>query len=61
MGDPVYGNRKLDKELPENIRRQMLHARRLEIFHPDTGNRLGFEAPVPEDMAGLIEKLRSVS
>ena len=61
MGDPVYGNRKLDKELPENIRRQMLHARRLEIFHPDTGNRLCFEAPVPEDMAELIEKLRSVS
>lgn len=59
IGDPVYGNRKLDRELPENVCRQMLHARRLEIFHPETGNRLGFEAPVPGDMAELIEKLRS--
>jgi 23S rRNA pseudouridine1911/1915/1917 synthase len=61
IGDPVYGNRKLDRELAENIRRQMLHAHSLEIVHPDTGNRLGFEAPIPRDMAELIEKLRSVS
>jgi 23S rRNA pseudouridine1911/1915/1917 synthase len=61
IGDPIYGNGKLDRELPGNACRQMLHARRLEILHPETGNRLCFEAPVPADMAELIQKLRSLT
>jgi hypothetical protein len=32
----------------------MLHAWRLEIDHPRTGERLRFESPMPEDMERLI-------
>jgi 23S rRNA pseudouridine1911/1915/1917 synthase len=42
------------------IDRQALHAARLEIDHPSSGERLILEAPLPPDMAGVIELLRSV-
>jgi 23S rRNA pseudouridine1911/1915/1917 synthase len=38
--------------------RQALHARTLGFTHPVTGERLFFEAPIPEDMAACIEKWR---
>ena len=40
------------------IARQALHARRLTIDHPATGERLTFEAPLPPDMADTIDELR---
>ena len=39
--------------------RQALHARTLGFTHPRTGERLHFEAPLPEDMHALIEKWRA--
>lgn len=47
---------------PDDLRsiefpRQALHARRLSFDHPDTGARLTFEAPLPDDMAALIAHL----
>ena len=39
--------------------RQALHARTLGFTHPKTGERLHFEAPLPEDMSALIEKWRA--
>ncbi len=44
---------------PVEFGRQALHAWRLGIVHPLTGRPLRFEAPLPDDMAGLIERLRS--
>jgi 23S rRNA pseudouridine1911/1915/1917 synthase len=38
-------------------RRQMLHAWRLEINHPTTGEPMRFESPLPEDMETLIREL----
>ena len=48
---------------PETLRsvpfpRQALHAARLAFGHPFSGERLGFEAPLPDDMAALIGRLR---
>ena len=48
---------------PETLRpitfgRQALHAARLECLHPDTGQPLRFEAPLPADLADLIARLR---
>ena len=37
--------------------RQALHARRLAVRHPDDGRITAFEAPVPPDMAALLEGL----
>lgn len=51
---------------PQDIRniefpRQALHAWRLGFVHPMTGRTMRLEAPVPEDMEGLMDSLRTNS
>ncbi|KPQ27179.1 MAG: 23S rRNA pseudouridine1911/1915/1917 synthase [Marinobacter excellens HL-55] len=66
VGDPVYGGRlRLPKGTTEELRqalaafhRQALHARKLTLQHPETGETLSWEVPLPEDMVQLIEALR---
>lgn len=53
IGDPVYGRARA----PE-IARQALHAARLEFAHPRTGRRVTCAAPVPDDFARLLARLR---
>ncbi len=55
VGDAVYGHRK--QRLP--VDRQFLHAQRLGFKHPLTGERLELEAPLPEDLAAVLELLRT--
>jgi len=66
LGDPVYGGRlrippgcsvALDKQL-HRFRRQALHAQRLQLSHPATGEVMDWQAPLPDDMQGLLEVLR---
>ena len=40
---------------------QLLHAGRLELDDPATGERKVFEAPLPEDFALVLEKLRKAA
>ena len=40
--------------------RQALHARTLGFVHPATGQQMDFTAPLPPDMAALIEKWRGL-
>jgi 23S rRNA pseudouridine1911/1915/1917 synthase len=40
------------------LERQALHAHRLAIIHPTTGQRLEFEAPLPVDFSGMLAALR---
>ena len=62
LGDPVYGGRlrlpaSISKDLAEALqgfRRQALHAVRLGLMHPVTGQALVFEAAPPADMAALL-------
>jgi 23S rRNA pseudouridine1911/1915/1917 synthase len=55
VGDPVYG--RTDRLLPP-FHRQALHAARLGLVHPATGEAMQWEAGLPADMAELLEKLR---
>jgi len=41
--------------------RQALHARTLGFEHPTTGEFMRFEAPIPDDMMGVIKKWRVYS
>ena len=41
--------------------RQALHARQLGFDHPRTHEHMRFEAPLPADMAGLVQRLRKLS
>ena len=67
VGDPLYGGRpRFPKGATEALRlalqdfpRQALHARRLGLVHPATGEDMEFEAPLPEDFAGLLAALRT--
>jgi 23S rRNA pseudouridine1911/1915/1917 synthase len=54
VGDPVYGSRGERKR----FHRQALHAARLALLHPVSGELLAFEAPMPADMAELLDRLR---
>lgn len=65
VGDAVYGGR---LKLPagaspgliavlRGFRRQALHAAALSLDHPLSGERLRFEAPLPDDLAGLLAAL----
>ena len=42
---------------PFAIKGQALHSQTLEFTHPSTGERLQFEAPLPEDMHTIITRL----
>lgn len=66
VGDPVYAKLRLpqgaDETLKQALRdftRQALHAAHLSLTHPVTGERLSFDAPLPEDMQGLLEVVRN--
>ena len=59
LGDPVYGRgRGCERRGPG---RHMLHALRLELDHPRTGERMRFESPMPEDMRDVIEELEGLA
>ena len=45
---------------PIDFSRQALHAHRLTFLHPADGRELRFEAPLPEDLADLLARLRRV-
>jgi 23S rRNA pseudouridine1911/1915/1917 synthase len=47
-----------DESQPAILERQALHAHRLTIAHPNTGERMTFEAPLPHDMLQTLEALR---
>ncbi|MBE6393485.1 MAG: RluA family pseudouridine synthase [Lentisphaerae bacterium] len=53
LGDQVYGGSRTNIEGAD---RQMLHAWRISLPHPATGERMTFEAPIPEDMQTLIDR-----
>lgn len=65
VGDPVYGGRsRVPAGASETLqaalrgfRRQALHATRLELEHPVTGEPIAWEAPLPEDMQALVDLL----
>jgi 23S rRNA pseudouridine1911/1915/1917 synthase len=65
IGDPLYAGRpRLPKGASEilitalrGFGRQALHARRLELEHPITGDTMSWEVPLPDDMKALIAVL----
>ena len=73
FGDPTYGGDRIVYGAAEGSRkrfianlfkrlgpRQALHAHTLGFVHPTTGEDMDFEADLPEDMAWVVERLRSV-
>ncbi len=67
VGDPVYGGRPripagASQELIDALRgfsRQALHARALGLIHPESGEPMQFECPIPADIETLMAILAS--
>ncbi|MFV2057971.1 MAG: 23S rRNA pseudouridine(1911/1915/1917) synthase RluD [Thiohalomonadales bacterium] len=65
VGDPVYGGRKrLPAGCQDNLKdclrgftRQALHAAKLSLQHPTTGEQMSWTAELPADMQALLYEL----
>jgi 23S rRNA pseudouridine1911/1915/1917 synthase len=72
LGDATYGGealrygpdtsnrRKFFRNLFERMPRQALHAHTLGFSHPTSGEAKDFEAPMPDDMTHVLERLRTI-
>ncbi|GGK83405.1 23S rRNA pseudouridine(1911/1915/1917) synthase RluD [Amphritea balenae] len=66
VGDQLYGGRfRLPKGIStqlqgqlRDLQRQALHAKRLELFHPATGELMAWEVDLPEDLQKLLDGLQ---
>lgn len=54
VSDPIYGDRKTWKKDLQLCPRLFLHAKSLEIAHPVTGERMVFEAQLPEELEKMV-------
>jgi len=67
VGDPLYGGRPRIpraaspalRDALSGFRRQALHASRLELIHPASGEAVSWEVGMPEDFSQLLNVLRS--
>lgn len=61
IGDPAYNNRRKAFKFGPNqshFERQALHAASLGFIHPVTGEKLGFESRLPDDIQQLLMSLQ---
>ena len=65
VGDQTYGKLCLPKGASENVKqqlrnfkRQALHAHKLGLTHPSSGEYCEFTAPIPSDMQTLLQTLK---
>ncbi|MGM0499300.1 MAG: RluA family pseudouridine synthase [Bacillota bacterium] len=59
LGHPVVGDKKYGSKNTLKAKRQLLHARKLAVKHPSTGEKIVFEAELKEDFKEILNKLRS--
>lgn len=60
IGDPDYGDRKLNRAIMAltGLQRMALHAWRLRLVHPLTGEELVLMAPIADDLCPVLTQLR---
>jgi 23S rRNA pseudouridine1911/1915/1917 synthase len=67
VGDVTYSSAKVFRNFKntpsilhslQSVGRQMLHAHRMTLEHPVSGETMAFEAPLPDDMSVLLENLQ---
>jgi 23S rRNA pseudouridine1911/1915/1917 synthase len=65
IADPMYGGKirfpkKADESLKDalkSFKRQALHAKKLTLTHPISGETMSWKAPLPQDLQGLLKVL----
>jgi 23S rRNA pseudouridine955/2504/2580 synthase len=59
-GDDKYGHREFNKSMRGlGLKRLFLHAASLTFEHPDSGERLRIEAPLPAELENVLEQLKA--
>jgi 23S rRNA pseudouridine955/2504/2580 synthase len=59
-GDDKYGDYEVNKALGRlGLKRMFLHAAKLVIRHPGTGEELAFEAPLPAELSSFLARLEA--
>jgi 23S rRNA pseudouridine1911/1915/1917 synthase len=65
VGDALYGgvHRRVAHDIRaiQRLTRPFLHAERLAFTHPTSGERLSFEAPLPDDLVSVLEDITPVA
>ena len=57
-GDDKYGDFNLNRELQKaGLKRMFLHAAKLSLPHPLSGERLTLEAPLPHELTSFVNRL----
>lgn len=56
LGCPIAGDYLYGESLPQLAGRFALHAARMQLTHPMTGETLTFESPLPEALAALLKE-----
>lgn len=59
IGHPLAGDTAYGGEEKYGLQRQFLHAHRLSFAHPETGERMTFESPLPPDLEAALEAARA--
>jgi 23S rRNA pseudouridine1911/1915/1917 synthase len=61
LGDEVYGGSKIrfEKLHAPLLDGQILHAKKLILNHPKTGEKMEFESPLPKNFERLLQILRN--
>jgi 23S rRNA pseudouridine1911/1915/1917 synthase len=60
IGHPLCGDPRYGHASRHGLPRQFLHARRLGFRHPESGEWLVFESPLPDDLADALERARAL-
>lgn len=68
VGDPLYGGgKKLNRVTSDDVRNVIaaldhpaLHSWKLTLDHPRSGERMTFEAPIADDLNGILVELRKI-
>ncbi len=60
LGDPLYGGEgtRFGKAMGDMLCGQMLHAKRLKLIHPATGQAMEFECDLPANFDAILTRLR---
>jgi len=66
IADPMYGGKirfpkKADEQLKDvlkGFKRQALHAKKLTLTHPISGEEMSWKAPLPQDLQDLLKALQ---
>jgi 23S rRNA pseudouridine1911/1915/1917 synthase len=55
VGDQVYGKRSVKAD--HGLTRQFLHAYRIEMHHPITGEPISLRDPLPDDLLRVVREI----